>query len=343
MTDGGQTALSISRDLADFLRGASRSLDLALYDIRVDGAEERPILEALLDAHERGVAVRVAYNVSHPGPIPVPPPPTHVPDILEQLPVQTLPIPGVPDLMHHKYAIRDGDTVLTGSMNWTEDSWTRQENVIAVVRSPKVARAYTLNFEELWSGGVVAETGHLDAHPIEVKRSQVRVWFTPGRGTSLAHRIAHKIDRAQHRIRICSPVVSSGPILGTLAQVATDDRIDVAGVVDATQTTQVITQWHANGNASWKIPLLQTAIEEGGFTGKRSTPWAPGTVHDFMHAKVTVTDDTVFVGSFNLSRSGELNAENVLEIANAELADRLAAYVDDVRNRYGAMVLPSFA
>ena len=84
-------------------------------------------------------------------------------------------------------------------------------------------------------------------------------------------------------------------------------------------------------------------IEEGGFTGKRSTPWAPGTVHDFMHAKVTVTDDTVFVGSFNLSRSGELNAENVLEIANAELADRLAAYVDDVRNRYGAMVLPSFA
>ena len=33
-----------------------------------------------------------------------------------------------------------------------------------------------------------------------------------------------------------------------------------------------------------------------------------------MHAKVTVADDTVFVGSFNLSHSGELNAENVLEL-----------------------------
>ena len=33
-----------------------------------------------------------------------------------------------------------------------------------------------------------------------------------------------------------------------------------------------------------------------------------------MHAKVTVADDVVFLGSFNLSRSGEQNAESVLEI-----------------------------
>ena len=48
-----------------------------------------------------------------------------------------------------------------------------------------------------------------------------------------------------------------------------------------------------------------------------------------MHAKVTVADDTVFVGSFNLSRSGETNAENVLEIADAALADRMAAWIDE--------------
>jgi phosphatidylserine/phosphatidylglycerophosphate/cardiolipin synthase-like enzyme len=53
-----------------------------------------------------------------------------------------------------------------------------------------------------------------------------------------------------------------------------------------------------------------------------------------MHAKVTVADDVVFVGSFNLSHSGEENAENVLEIADAELAERLAGFVDDVRGRY---------
>jgi phosphatidylserine/phosphatidylglycerophosphate/cardiolipin synthase-like enzyme len=58
-----------------------------------------------------------------------------------------------------------------------------------------------------------------------------------------------------------------------------------------------------------------------------------------MHAKVTVCDDLVFVGSFNLSHSGELNAENVLEIADAALAERLATYIDAIRGRYPAVEL----
>jgi phosphatidylserine/phosphatidylglycerophosphate/cardiolipin synthase-like enzyme len=53
-----------------------------------------------------------------------------------------------------------------------------------------------------------------------------------------------------------------------------------------------------------------------------------------MHAKVTVADDTVFVGSFNLSHSGEQNAENVLEIDDPRLADRMATYIDELRARY---------
>jgi phosphatidylserine/phosphatidylglycerophosphate/cardiolipin synthase-like enzyme len=59
-----------------------------------------------------------------------------------------------------------------------------------------------------------------------------------------------------------------------------------------------------------------------------------------MHAKVTVADDVVFVGSFNLSRSGEKNAENVLEIRDATLADRMAAFVDKIRARYPRAVVP---
>jgi phosphatidylserine/phosphatidylglycerophosphate/cardiolipin synthase-like enzyme len=60
-----------------------------------------------------------------------------------------------------------------------------------------------------------------------------------------------------------------------------------------------------------------------------------------MHAKLTVADDVVFTGSFNLSRSGEENAENMVEIVDAALADRLAAYVDDVRGRYPALAPPA--
>jgi phosphatidylserine/phosphatidylglycerophosphate/cardiolipin synthase-like enzyme len=53
-----------------------------------------------------------------------------------------------------------------------------------------------------------------------------------------------------------------------------------------------------------------------------------------MHAKVIVADDVVFLGSFNLSRSGEMNAENVLEVTDPALADRLAAWIDGLRARY---------
>jgi hypothetical protein len=41
-----------------------------------------------------------------------------------------------------------------------------------------------------------------------------------------------------------------------------------------------------------------------------------------------------FVGPFNLSRSGEENAENVLEIQDAGVAARFAAYIDEVRARF---------
>ena len=101
----------------------------------------------------------------------------------------------------------------------------------------------------------------------------------------------------------------------------------------------MIDQWRQNGNAAWKEPLLRTALTSAPFSGKHTTPYAPGSVHDYMHAKVTVADDVVFVGSFNLSHSGERNAENVLEIADAALADRLAAFIDAVRARYPAMDL----
>jgi phosphatidylserine/phosphatidylglycerophosphate/cardiolipin synthase-like enzyme len=55
-----------------------------------------------------------------------------------------------------------------------------------------------------------------------------------------------------------------------------------------------------------------------------------------MHAKCLVADDTVFAGSYNLSHSGEDNAENVLEIESAAVADQFAAYVERVADRYGA-------
>jgi phosphatidylserine/phosphatidylglycerophosphate/cardiolipin synthase-like enzyme len=338
---GRQDALEVARRVADFVTAARDTLDLALYDVRLPDPAGSVVREALEGTAGRGVTVRLAYNLERDErEVPLPPPPSTEPDLIESLRLPTTGIPGIPDLMHHKYMVRDARTVWTGSTNWTQDAWSLQENVIATLDSEAVAAAFRYNFEELWTTRQVDRSGRAEPRELKVGDTEVRAWFTPGQGRDLSHRIADAIGRANRRVRIASPVITAGPILGTLAQEAGEGRLDLAGVVDAPQCEQVFRQWRENGRSTWKIPLLAAIFHEAPFAGKPSTPYAPGRPHDYMHAKVTVCDDVVFCGSFNLSRSGELNAENVLEIHDSALADQMAAYVDDVRGRYPAATAP---
>jgi phosphatidylserine/phosphatidylglycerophosphate/cardiolipin synthase-like enzyme len=104
----------------------------------------------------------------------------------------------------------------------------------------------------------------------------------------------------------------------------------------------VFHQWATNGVSAWKIPLLNTVLTSAPFSGKPTIPWTPVSLHDFMHAKIVVADDVTFVGSFNFSRSGERNAENVLEIHDPAIAERLATFIDGVRARYPRTTPPRF-
>jgi phosphatidylserine/phosphatidylglycerophosphate/cardiolipin synthase-like enzyme len=340
LTDGGQSSLDVARLIEGFVAPARETLELALYDVRLHDDTADVVKGALVGAHERGVHVRLVYNLDPDDDRPpVPPPPKTEPDLLESLPFETAAVPGWPDLMHHKYVVRDRDAVWTGSTNWTDDSWTREENVIVTLDSTGVAIRFQDDFAQLWKKRKVEPTGNVPTNVIDVGDAAVRTWFSPKRGEKLAHEIAARIAAARRRVRVASPIVTSGPILGTLAEVAADGKVDLAGVVDATQIHEVLGQWEANGNASWKTPALRFLLQHGGFTGKRSTPYAPGAVHDYMHAKVAVCDDVVFIGSFNLSHAGESNAENVVEITDGLLAERLAAYVDGIRAQYPPLEL----
>jgi phosphatidylserine/phosphatidylglycerophosphate/cardiolipin synthase-like enzyme len=341
MRDGGQTPLAVATELASFLEKATKSLEIAIYDFKL-GHDVAPVVtDAIRNAGARGVSVRLAYNVDHEGPIAVPPPPRSDPNLISGLGVPSVAIPGVPDLMHHKYVVRDGVSLWTGSANWTDDSWSREENVIATIDSSALAAAFQLDFKQLWDSQHVAGSGDVDPQPIEVGRSTVRAWFCPEHGPDLAHRIARSIGSARKIVRIASPVITSGPILGTLAEVAADGKVDVAGVIDATQIEEVYGQWRAKERTRWKLTSLGQVFRYASFTGKQSTPYRPDSVHDYMHAKVTVCDDVAFIGSFNLSHSGEMNAENVLEIANADLCAELIEFIDQIRPDYPSAPLPT--
>jgi len=339
-------ARKVAERIADFMGKAEQELVIALYDIRLPDPIGTIVADAFRAAAERGVKVRLAYNDVPEDPhagnfLPaVNPPPETNPEILATLPIETKAISGIPDLMHHKYMVADGKSIWTGSANWSVYSWTRQENVLVNIDSSEIAAFYKQNFEELWSTGDVEKSGHSEPKPVKVGDSTVTAWFTPGHGEALSQHISSKLGRAKRRIRIASPVLTSAPILGTLAELADNPRgIDIGLVIDEPQCDRVFEQWAAT-HSKYKIPLLTRVIESLPVSGKRSVPWGTGEVRDFMHAKVTVVDDTVILGSFNLSRSGEMNAENMVEIDDAEIAEFYARFIDEVRSRYPRSSVP---
>ena len=87
----------------------------------------------------------------------------------------------------------------------------------------------------------------------------------------LVHAMARSIASAQRRIRICSPVITSGPILGTLTEVSERPGIDIAGVYDATQMEEVQHQWSKPSGATWKITAFQSVVAAVKFGAKRLT------------------------------------------------------------------------
>jgi phosphatidylserine/phosphatidylglycerophosphate/cardiolipin synthase-like enzyme len=333
LTDRGQTAESVSATLVTFIAAATRTIDVAIYDFHArEGASAR-VADALEAASARGVAVRVAFNVDRPRHPSAPRPMAASPEEIDGLEVPTRGVHDVSSLMHHKYVVRDGATVWTGSTNWTDDAFSREENTVIRVESPSIAGDYAHDFEQLWTHGRVEPSGGAGTVTTLEGGVTIRPFFSP-KGPSLAHLVAERLGAARRRIRILSPVVTSGAILGTLAEFTGRASFDVAGAYDATQMEEVMSAWRSIPANHWKIGAWQAIAPR--LSGKRSTPYAEGAVHDYMHAKSIVADDEVLTGSFNCSRNGESNAENVLHVTAEPVAGRFAAFADAVVARYAA-------
>ncbi len=198
------------------------------------------------------------------------------------------------------------------------------------VESEPVAAAFLHDFEQLWSGHELERSGGTGAQ-VRVDGIAVQPYFGP-HGPSLAHVTAWRLGRARRRIRVLSPVITAGPILGTLAEFAGNSSFDFAGAYDRTQMQEVQSQWRTVPANNWKIEAWQVIAAR--MSGKVSTPYREGSVHDYMHAKAIVIDSEVLAGSYNFSRGGEENAENLLRIGDQWQAEEFATFADEVAQRY---------
>ncbi|MGH9693738.1 MAG: phospholipase D-like domain-containing protein, partial [Bryobacteraceae bacterium] len=242
-------------------------------------------------------------------------------------------------LMHDKFIVRDRQAVWTGSTNLTDDAFTIMENNVVEIDSPMLADFYLRDFEQLWEKENFEHTGKIKTMPVPLvfagKPASARVFFSPGLGFTIDAEIARRVRAAQERIRICSLLLNSGTLIGALGEVLRAGRVKVDGVYDRTQMEDVYRQWATVPSNHWKIPALHDLIARAGLIGKNSTPYTPTGRHDFMHNKILVIDDTVITGSYNFSRSAEFNAENILFIESAALAERYSSYIEHLIRKYG--------
>ena len=359
--DGNHEQLTaIAADMAAFIVAARTSVDVAIYDFRLSDPEAASlVVSALTNASDRGVTVRIAYDAGKPAAataadfavLQADPAPAGTAEWISEhftgTAVLTKPISAGGQLMHSKYVIRDAPApnpsaphpaastgtgaVWTGSTNFTDDAWTRQENNIIIVTDDRLATAYRTDFDQMWATGKITGTGKGDTGT-ETLGGGVLGWdFCPGDGKAVNTALAARINAATSRLLVASMVLTSHEVLAALSA-AIDRSVPLTGIYDGGQMDPIVAQWRTNPHdaavvADWEKVSAHLAR-------KQSTPYSPTSIHDFMHLKVLIADDEVTTGSYNFSANAERNAENQIHLTDPGTVVAYTDYINTVINVY---------
>lgn len=274
--------------LAEAIREARVSVDLAVLELNLWS-----IRDALLNAHRRGVKVRVVIE-------------TEYRDAKE---VKALIDAGVPlltdrreGLMHDKFAVIDRQDVWTGSMNFSITDGYRNNNNLIRIRSAELAESYTVEFEEMFlddrfGPGSPADTPNPS---IAVGEVRIEVCFSPDDGC--AAQIIQALNRARDSIYFMAFSFTADDLAAALFA-RHKAGVEVIGVMEAEQV---------NSNAGTQFLEFQRAGLDVRKDGNRGN----------MHHKVFIIDRKIVVtGSYNFSYYAETrNDENVLILYSPEIA-----------------------
>jgi phosphatidylserine/phosphatidylglycerophosphate/cardiolipin synthase-like enzyme len=123
------------QSIVQSLAGAKRSIRAQAYSFT-----SAPIAKALLDAHKRGVQVQVILDKSQRSDK------YSSADFLANQGVPVV-IDANHAIAHNKIIVIDGETVLSGSFNFTKAAQTTNAENLLIIRDPALAAQYTQNWE----------------------------------------------------------------------------------------------------------------------------------------------------------------------------------------------------
>lgn len=343
---GCQEPEEVANRLAAFFRTARKSIDIAIYSFSLCPETRSILQDALRERQRAGVEVRIAYDEKA-GQDSAPFAQLgdycdfNTPQFVTTFGFPSRGVSGHRALMHHKYVIVDGDTpdaaIWTGSLNWTDDAWEKQENNVIILRSQELARYYRHDFNELWVDGNLAPSGTMDSGEDTLQHkgepAHVLVNFSPGEGEWIDKAIANQIERTQEQVTLAFVVLTSSRILRAI-QGLMMRNVPINGIYDRAQMEGVKYQWKLVPANHWKIPAFEEIVQYAQLVGKQSTPYSDDSPHDFMHNKIMVLDDVVITGSYNFSRHAQSNAENLLLISSEPLAQTYREYIDSLMDKY---------
>lgn len=202
-------------------------------------------------------------------------------------------------LMHQKFCVADNKTVLTGSMNPTENDVFRNNNNLLVISSMALAENYEQEFEELWQG--TFGRGAAVPHPIvQLGNIQVENAFCPD--DRCAARIKKELAAAEESIHFMAFSFTHPSIANILLLKHTDGLL-VRGVIEARGMDE--------RSQFSRLQYQGVAVLRD---GNKNT----------LHHKVFIIDGkTVITGSMNPTRNGdEQNDENILILRDKAIAQR---------------------
>jgi phosphatidylserine/phosphatidylglycerophosphate/cardiolipin synthase-like enzyme len=297
MDDWEAQANGLDRALIGLIDSAQQSLDIAVYHLTLPA-----VMEALYRACGRGVRVRLVTESEQSRP-------NRLPGCVE------LRLDRNGRAMHDKFMIVDGQTVWTGSANWTANSFYYDANDALIMKNMAIAGAYETEFKEMFVRGRYGpQKRDLSEERFTVGGVPVEVYFGPSDRPRA--RLIELLENAKDSIRIALFTLTDDEVYGALEE-ARGRGVSVDAVWDFTGLDG----------------CLYADVDELLGQGVGVLDALPGLLH---HKYAVIDDRLVITGSTNWSKSGfDHNDENLLVILDEGIAERyiedFAALRDDAR------------